>query len=251
MKGRIIVTGGDAKRRRELLKPLEDGGYSPLICDALSEFLANVESTPPVALLLLYPDPNEVVPAIFAECAALIAETITVLLSASRLDNERARSKAYKADEFLIEPISPAELIATIDLSLNEATGIKRRGILKVGDLALDRESLAVTLRGQPLPLEPVHARLLEFLMRGIGRGFSRREMVDGVWGPEAAVDERTVDVVVGRIRNAMKHKVAVDPIIAIRSVGYAFNDQFGEINSLPKKQRLSPAGGTFTRKKR
>jgi two-component system phosphate regulon response regulator PhoB len=241
MKGRVVLAGGDAGRRFELLKILREGGYAPSGCDTLLAFRTQLESDPPIAMLLLYPDQGDVVDAIFAQNADLITRSVTLILSESATANERARSRKYKADEFLIEPISPGELVAALDLNLKEASPIKRRGVLKVGDLELDRDKLVVALREQPLMLHPVHVRVLEFLMCRVGKAFSRREIVTGVWGPGDLVDERTVDVVIGRIRDAVRHKVAVDPILTIRGAGYAFNEQFEGARSLPKKQRLRP----------
>jgi two-component system phosphate regulon response regulator PhoB len=63
--------------------------------------------------------------------------------------------------------------------------------------------------------------------MTSPGRVFSREQLLDGVWGHDVYVDERTVDVHVGRLRKAINRGKAVDPIRTVRGAGYAFNDQF------------------------
>ena len=63
--------------------------------------------------------------------------------------------------------------------------------------------------------------------MTSPGRVFSREQLLDGVWGHDVYVDERTVDVHVGRLRKALNKGKAKDPIRTVRGAGYAFNDQF------------------------
>jgi two-component system, OmpR family, phosphate regulon response regulator PhoB len=110
---------------------------------------------------------------------------------------------------------------------------------LTIGDLGLDRATLVVTLRDSKLLLHPIQVRILEFLMLNPGHAFTRKEIVRNIWSVDNPVDDRTVDVSIGRIRDAIKHKVAVDPIRTVRGVGYAFNQYFAERPSLPKKRRM------------
>ena len=76
--------------------------------------------------------------------------------------------------------------------------------MLTAGDIELDRESHRVTRNGRQVHLGPTEFRLLEFLMQSPGRVFSRAQLLDGVWGRNVYVDERTVDVHIGRLRKAM-----------------------------------------------
>jgi two-component system phosphate regulon response regulator PhoB len=61
------------------------------------------------------------------------------------------------------------------------------------------------------------------------GRVFSREQLLDGVWGSDVYIDERTVDVHVGRLRKALNHGHAVDPIRTVRGAGYSLDDRFGK----------------------
>ena len=161
-----------------------------------------------------------------------------IFISASPGDNDHLRYSHYRADEFLIEPISASELLQTIHRLLTRQN--ERREILAIGDIVLDRTSLTATLRNAKLPLHPVQVRLLEFLMLNPGQAFTRQQIANGIWGSHGSIDERTIDVNVGRIRDALRHKVTVDPIRTVRSVGYAFNEYFAQISSIPKKGRGS-----------
>ena len=79
------------------------------------------------------------------------------------------------------------------------------------------------------LHLGPTEFRMLEFLMEKPGRVFTRSQLLDGVWGHDSDIDERTVDVHVGRLRKALNRGDESDPIRTVRGSGYALDDRFGK----------------------
>jgi two-component system phosphate regulon response regulator PhoB len=84
---------------------------------------------------------------------------------------------------------------------------------------------------GRPIDLGPTEYRLLEFLMERPGRVFTREQLLDGVWGSDIYIDERTVDVHVGRLRKAINRGNLTDPIRTVRGAGYSLDDRFGRGN--------------------
>jgi two-component system phosphate regulon response regulator PhoB len=82
---------------------------------------------------------------------------------------------------------------------------------------------MSVLRCGNAIHLGPTDYRLLEFLMQSPGRVFSRDQLLDGVWGTDVYVDERTVDVHIGRLRKALLHAWSSDPIRTVRGAGYSF----------------------------
>jgi two-component system phosphate regulon response regulator PhoB len=118
------------------------------------------------------------------------------------------------------------ELIARIQALLRRASPQLVSNLLKAGDLELDRQSHRVRRAGRDLHLGPTEYRLLEYLMRHPGRVYSREQLLDGVWGNDVYVDERTVDVHIGRLRRALNRGRSRDPIRTVRGAGYAFNEQ-------------------------
>ncbi len=100
--------------------------------------------------------------------------------------------------------------------------------MLTIGDIELDREKKRVSRSGRPIELGPTEFRLLEYLMERPGRVFTREQLLDGVWGSEIYIDERTVDVHVGRLRKVINCGHVPDPIRTVRGAGYAFDDRFG-----------------------
>ncbi len=97
--------------------------------------------------------------------------------------------------------------------------------VLKIGDIELDRAAHRVTRGLRQVRLGPTEFRLLEFLMESSGRVLSRTQLLDGVWGRDAFVDERTVDVHIGRLRKALIRGNERDPIRTVRSAGYVFGE--------------------------
>src|SRR5215510_894572 len=96
------------------------------------------------------------------------------------------------------------ELSARVRALLRRALPERLADVLSFGDLEVDREKKRVSRAGRAIDLGPTEYRLLEFLMERPGRVFSREQLLNGVWGSEIYIDERTVDVHVGRLRKAL-----------------------------------------------
>jgi two-component system phosphate regulon response regulator PhoB len=151
-----------------------------------------------------------------------------LILTARGEETERIRGLATGADDYVVKPFSVPELMARVRAILRRSRPEIVASLLRAGDMELDRESHRVRRGGRELHLGPTEFRLLEFLMQSPGRVFSREQMLDGVWGRDIYVDERTVDVHVGRLRKAINRGSRQDPIRTVRGVGYAFDEQFG-----------------------
>ncbi len=150
-----------------------------------------------------------------------------IMLTARGEEAERIRGLATGADDYVVKPFSIPELMARVRAILRRARPEVVSTMLKSGDLELDKETHRVRRNGKEIHLGPTEFRLLEFLMTSPGRVFSREQLLDGVWGHDVYVDERTVDVHVGRLRKAINKGKVKDPIRTVRGAGYAFNDQF------------------------
>jgi two-component system, OmpR family, phosphate regulon response regulator PhoB len=96
--------------------------------------------------------------------------------------------------------------------------------VLTVGEVTLDRSAHRVTRRDREVSLGPTEYRLLEVLMESAGRVLSRTQLIDRVWGTTAAIDERTIDVHIGRLRKALIRGNQEDPIRTVRGTGYVID---------------------------
>jgi two-component system, OmpR family, phosphate regulon response regulator PhoB len=149
-----------------------------------------------------------------------------IMLTARGEESDRVRGLSVGADDYLVKPFSTPEFIARVRALLRRSNPQSLANVLTVGDIVLDRDQHMVFRAGKPLKVGPTEYRLLEFLMMAPGRVFSREQLLDNVWGNGVYVDERTVDVHVGRLRKAINPGSAKDPIRTVRGAGYAIGQE-------------------------
>ncbi|GLK77308.1 DNA-binding response regulator [Methylopila jiangsuensis] len=150
-----------------------------------------------------------------------------IMLTARGEEAERVRGLATGADDYVVKPFSVPELVARVRALLRRAKPEHVATVLKAGDIELDRQSHRVHRQSREIHLGPTEFKLLEFLMQSAGRVFSREQLLDGVWGHDVYIDERTVDVHVGRLRKAINRGRQLDPIRTVRGAGYSFDETF------------------------
>jgi two-component system phosphate regulon response regulator PhoB len=153
-----------------------------------------------------------------------------IMLTARGEESERVRGLSTGADDYIVKPFSVPELIARVRALLRRASPDRVASRLSAGDLELDRQNWRVHRASRVVHLGPTEFRLLEYLMAKPGRVFSRAQLLDSVWGLSAEIDERTVDVHVGRLRKALSQNGESDPIRTVRGAGYAFDETFGGV---------------------
>ncbi len=152
-----------------------------------------------------------------------------IMLTARGDESERVRGLTIGADDYIVKPFSVPELMARVRALLRRSRPDRVAALLVAGDIALDRENWRVVRSSRSVHLGPTEFRLLEYLMGKPGRVFSRAQLLDGIWGLSAEIDERTVDVHVGRLRKALALAGERDPIRTIRGAGYSFDETFGK----------------------
>jgi two-component system phosphate regulon response regulator PhoB len=153
------------------------------------------------------------------------------MLTARGEEAERVRGLATGADDYIVKPFSVPELLARIKALLRRSKPAHISSILRAGDLELDKETRRVRRNGREIHMGPTEFKLLEFLMQSPGRVFSREQLLDSVWGHDVYIDERTVDVHVGRLRKSLVRGKEVDPIRTVRGAGYSFDETFARQN--------------------
>ena len=155
--------------------------------------------------------------------------TPVLILSALGDVDDRVKGLRAGGDDYLTKPYAYTELLARIEALARRAVPEEQETRYAVGDLVLDRLSHRVTRAGEPIQLQPREYRLLEYRMERPGRVFTREQLLDGVWGNDVYIDERTVDVHVGRLRKALNRGRDIDPIRTVRGSGYSIDDRFGK----------------------
>ncbi len=147
-----------------------------------------------------------------------------IMLTARGEEADRVRGLNSGADDYVVKPFSPAELIARLRAVMRRAQPASAEDVLRFGDLAMDLIAHRVTRKEQPIHLGPTEFRLLRFLLQHPGRVFSREQLLDQVWGHEVYVELRTVDVHIRRLRRALNIKKGPDLIRTVRAAGYALD---------------------------
>ncbi len=149
-----------------------------------------------------------------------------LMLTARGEESDRIRGLSTGADDYVVKPFSLPELMARVKAILRRAAPERVADVLKTAEIELDRAAHRVTRGAREVRLGPTEYRLLEFLMQSSGRVLSRAQLLDAVWGRDAYVDERTVDVHIGRLRKALIRGKERDPIRTVRGAGYVFGER-------------------------
>ena len=148
-----------------------------------------------------------------------------VMLTARGDVADRVVGLEMGADDYLPKPFEPRELVARINAVLRRRPGAELEAdVVRVGAVVVDRTTHAATLDGRPLDLTPAELELLALLMRHRGRVLSRERIIEGTHGVDWEAYDRSVDVLVSRLRQ----KLGDDPrrpafIRTVRGVGYGF----------------------------
>ena len=158
-------------------------------------------------------------------CRALKGDPITarlpvIMLTAKAEEIDRIVGLELGADDYVTKPFSPRELVLRVKniLRRNESPG-DSADILVTGNIVLDRARVHVSIAGKTVDLTALELKLLTVLMERRGRVQSRDTLLNDVWGYEAAVDTRTVDSHIRRLRE--KLGVSADRIETVRGFGY------------------------------
>ena len=126
-----------------------------------------------------------------------------IMVTARGEEADRVAGLEQGADDYIVKPFSPRELVARIQAVLRRRAPHVSESQLTVGSLHLDPITYEVTLENKLIDLAPTEFRLLRFMMANPGRVFSRAQLLDQVWGDHVFIEERTVDVHIRRLRQA------------------------------------------------
>ena len=151
-------------------------------------------------------------------------EVPIIMLTARGEESDRVRGLDSGADDYVTKPFSTGELVARLRAVIRRARPAVSAEILRMGDLALDLSAHRVSRAGQSIHLGPTEFRLLRFFLERPGRVFSREQLLDAVWGRDAEVELRTVDVHIRRLRKALNEGGHKDLVRTVRAAGYALD---------------------------
>jgi len=146
-----------------------------------------------------------------------------IMLTAKVTEDDKVAGLEAGTDDYVIKPFSPRELMARIRAVMRRSNSVDDHGHLVVGAITLDTVSRRVLSGSGEIHMGPTEYRLLEFFMGHTGRAYSRSQILDQVWGANAYLEERTVDVHIRRLRQALEPAGASNYLQTVRGHGYRF----------------------------
>ena len=152
-------------------------------------------------------------------------KSVPILMLTARGDeSDRVAGLDAGADDYIIKPFSTKEMLARIRAVLRRRSPEMAGGVVAIGALVLDAATHRVTFEGQPLKMGPTEFKLLHYFMQNSERVHSRGQLLDKVWGDHVFIEERTVDVHVKRLREALGAAGVL--IETVRGAGYRLTAQ-------------------------
>jgi len=226
----ILIVDRDVAGVEPLRQKLTDSGFVVrAITDGVAAAAA-VAERPPHLIIIDWNMPGfAAVELIQGVRRARVPQTIRlIILSALTAEQDVVTGLNLGADDYIAKPYSLREVVARVAGILRARPNDDQRNALACDELVLDASTNRVTARGQLLNLRGVEYRLLEFLMAHPGRTFNRHQLLSQVWGDDNAVDERTVDVNVQRLRKILATRDYGDYVQTVRGFGYRFQSPSG-----------------------
>jgi two-component system phosphate regulon response regulator PhoB len=165
-------------------------------------------------------------------------KTPVIMVTARDGDEEKVLAFERGADDFVTKPFKNRELLARVGAVLRRSVGVMHRDVLELDGLVLNHAERCIARGEQTLPLGPTEYNLLNYLMRHPVRVHSRDHLLERVWEKRDEVEERVVDVYVGRLRKVFAALGQPERIETVRSAGYRFviaeRRQAGQSTRLP-----------------
>lgn len=220
----VLVVEDEGAQREVLRYNLEAEGFRVVTADNGDDAQILVHEEGPDLILLDWMLPNV---SGIELCRRIKSSPETraipvVMLSARSEESDRVRGLETGADDYISKPYSVVELMARLRTQLRRTRPATMGERLEFDGIVLDSEEHRVYRNDHPIHLGPTEFRLLATLLEKPGRVWSREQLLDRIWGRDIYVDNRTVDVHIGRLRKALRQGGGEDPIRTVRGAGYS-----------------------------
>ena len=230
----IMIVRGDSVLTAALSDSFTLEGYVVKSVDRGDEAVKSFPPMHPPDLVIfsIWCCPAFLVPEICSQLRAIEAtRTLPIIMLSSRGDEAlRLRCFAAGADDFVNKPFSTRELIARVRALLRRRWFAVANHLLFRGDLQLDHENPQWVRRGlRDVRVSRTEFRLLDCLLERPGGVFSRKHLMERVWGPSVDITDRAIHVHIARLRKSLSRGREPDPILTVPGAGYSFDESFGK----------------------
>lgn len=221
----VLVVDDESAIREMIRFGLNRSGMSVRCAESGKQALVKINEESPDILLLDWMMPNMSGPELIRRLRKdpVTANLPIIMLTAKVSEDDKVTGLNTGADDYIIKPFSPRELMARINAVLRRADPGGADGKITLGSITLDTASRQVYLDQNPTHVGPTEYRLLEFFMTHANRAYSRSQLLDHVWGTNVYLEERTVDVHIRRLRKTLEVANLDHYIQTVRSHGYRF----------------------------
>lgn len=154
----------------------------------------------------------------------LTQEIPIIMLTARGGEDDRVLGLDSGVDDYVVKPFSTRELVSRIRAVLRRGQSSNERDEITLGKLTIDVTGQRVSASGELISLGPTEYRLLHFLATHPDRVYSRAQLLDHVWGTAVYIEDRTVDVHIGRLRKALEVSQCDRYVQTVRGSGYRFS---------------------------
>ena len=195
-------------------------GYEIITAKNGDEAIEKAKKTEPDLIILdmMMPGKNGIEVCNLLRMMPAFKSTLIIFLTAMSDESTEIKGLETGADDYLTKPISPKILTSKVN-ALFRRLNKEDNGIIKVGDIEIDREKYVVIHNGNEIILARKEFELLALLASKPGKVFLRNEILNQIWGTEVIVGDRTIDVHIRKIRQ----KLGIDCITTVKGVGYKF----------------------------
>lgn len=232
--GRVLVVEDESAIAELIALNLRHAGYEVTVAAAADEAQAAVDAVLPDLVLLDWMLPGQSGLALARQWrAAPRTRDLPVIMLTARADEaDKVSGLDAGADDYLTKPFSTNELLARIRAVLRRKAPEALDAAVEVGGLRLDPGTHRVARGPDEVKLGPTEFRLLHFLMTHPERVHSRTQLLDRVWGDHVFIEERTVDVHVKRLREALSGVQCAHLVETVRGAGYRLTQGSGAVQA-------------------
>ncbi|PUE33854.1 phosphate regulon transcriptional regulator PhoB [Limnohabitans sp. Jir72] len=218
---RILIVEDESAIAELISVNLRHNGFQPVWAMDAESAQRELDEILPDVILLDWMLPGESGLALARRWrSAARTKAVPILMLTARGDEaDRVAGLDAGADDYIVKPFSPRELLARIRAVLRRRVPESAGGLVKIAELQLDADTYRVSWQDKPLKVGPTEFKLLQYLMRHPERVHTRGMLLDKIWGDHVYIEERTVDVHVKRLRESLGE--AGTMIETVRGAGY------------------------------